>query len=695
MKENCTLHMKKKNNLIKLTQDNIPRCPNCNLICSLKLKIDKGKSNINYECENGHQGIINLKEYLNIYNKYSLFNEKCIECGKTKKKIKEDFYYCSNCFKFICNSCQSNHLNKENHNIININRYDALCKIHSNLYTWFCINCKKNLCAFCKIEHKNHNLIDLSEYIFSNEAKNKIENEIENLDSKLNNLECLKKDINLIIDNLKESNELEMIFIKFLLWTYEFEEKNKNLNFYVVQNLKEFEIINDNKNDFFDKIIEEGNKFISFFSNIEINYNNLEFSFSNIQNTNNINKLNNKENNLSNTILSSNQNYQNSNLENINIQNSISKTNISKNSNVQNSNLQNNILLSNNPNFQNLNLSNNKNNQISIKNEIPKNENKEDNEENLIKKKEEYPKNIKIIRSHKAIINYLDTLKDGRLVSCSDDNTINIYKLENFDIQISIKEHSNYVRSFTELENGKIITCSKDKTMKIIQLIGENDYQIEQTLKDHNDSVYKIIEIIKNKLISISWDKTMKIWELNNENKFECIKTIKFQKSNSNCNILKLNQDEFVTSSCEDKNLKFWNSENFTIITKIKNIETAWTLKNLCLINEDILCVGCENLKGFYIIKISNHKIIKIILGIKTVFSINKCFDGLFLCSIEDANNVNCLVKYNFNGEKFKVSSIKKYAHEEEIYSCVQLNNGIVVSGGKDGLIKLWIWDSE
>jgi WD40 repeat protein len=90
------------------------------------------------------------------------------------------------------------------------------------------------------------------------------------------------------------------------------------------------------------------------------------------------------------------------------------------------------------------------------------------------------------------------------------------------------------------------ITCSYDKTMKVIKLIGEDEYEIEQTLQGHKSYVCKVIEIKENELISISYDKTMKIWELNNENKFEYIKTINFQNSKNDCNILKLNENEFV-----------------------------------------------------------------------------------------------------------------------------------------------------
>ena len=131
-------------------------------------------------------------------------------------------------------------------------------------------------------------------------------------------------------------------------------------------------------------------------------------------------------------------------------------------------------------------------------------------------------------------------------------------KKDTYDLQLSIKEHSGWIASFTELHDRRIITCSGDKTMKIIKLIGEDKYQIEQTLQSHTNYVYKIIEIKENELISISKDKTMKIWKLNNENKIECYKTIIFQNSVSCCNILRLNENEFVTSSQNDKCIKFW-----------------------------------------------------------------------------------------------------------------------------------------
>ena len=50
----------------------------------------------------------------------------------------------------------------------------------------------------------------------------------------------------------------------------------------------------------------------------------------------------------------------------------------------------------------------------------------------------------------------------------------------------------------------------------------------------------------------------------------------------------------------------------------------------MCLLEDDILCVGRTNSKGFYLIKIFTHQFIKNILVNKTIYAINECLNGLF-----------------------------------------------------------------
>ena len=229
--------------------------------------------------------------------------------------------------------------------------------------------------------------------------------------------------------------------------------------------------------------------------------------------------------------------------------------------------------------------------------------------------------NFKELNDHRSSIHHLSQLKDGRLISCSDDYVLNIYKKDTFELLLTIKE-SSHIYFFLQLKNEKIITLSYHLEMNIIKLIDENKYDIEQKLAGHGDLVCNIVEIRENEFISISGDKTMKKWELKND-KFECTKTITFQNSRSFCTILKVNENEFVTSSKEDKCLKFWNLNDCSNIATISNIETESTRKILHMIKENVLCVGGTNSKGFYLINIQNHQLIKNILGPQVIYSIN------------------------------------------------------------------------
>ena len=318
--------------------DNIPRCPECNLISSLKLNYKESKPIIHYICENNHNGDISLEEYMQKYNNHSLLKQKCEECNKNQNEVKGDFFYCCKCNKFICHSCIINHSNIENHNTINYNRYDSFCKIHSNSFCLYCIKCKKNICIYCKAKHGSHELIDLSNFNYNEESKRKLEENMKNIEKKIIDLDVIKEEIISEIDKLKKSNELEMKFYKLLIYTYNFEDNQNNINYNVIQNLKNFEeMFGLNKIKLYEKIFKEGKKYISFLQNIREN---------------------------------------------------IGQTNLLKT-------------------------------------------------------------NFKTLNNHTNFICHLSQLKDGRLISCSADSTLNIYKKDTFEIQLSIKEHSNTVLYFT------------------------------------------------------------------------------------------------------------------------------------------------------------------------------------------------------------------------------------------------------
>ena len=61
---------------------------------------------------------------------------------------------------------------------------------------------------------------------------------------------------------------------------------------------------------------------------------------------------------------------------------------------------------------------------------------------------------INILNNHSGCINCLTILKDGRLVSCSNDNSIIIYNKSTYKPDLIIKEHKDSVSSITSFKSG-------------------------------------------------------------------------------------------------------------------------------------------------------------------------------------------------------------------------------------------------
>ena len=115
---------------------------------------------------------------------------------------------------------------------------------------------------------------------------------------------------------------------------------------------------------------------------------------------------------------------------------------------------------------------------------------------------------IHILNNHIGSENCLSVLKDGRLVSGSDDNLIIIYNKETYQPDLTIEEHNGIITCITTLTSGILASCSFDKTIKLFN-IKDNNYEILQTLICHIDRVNKIIELKNKSLFSCSRDNSI------------------------------------------------------------------------------------------------------------------------------------------------------------------------------------------
>ena len=232
------------------------RCNVCFQVPFINSFIKDNKLNINIKCLQNHQNNEEIKEFSEFYKsnlKKSLDNVKCFNCNKIYdiKGNKNDFYYCINCYNFLCNNCKSNHNNNNNnHKVIEAYRMDSTCGEHDNSFIGFCKEHNINFCMHCdehmdennfnKIKRLNENEINI---IINNDKNNEIF--IKKLES---NYEILKNFFTKILKDIENYINIEKnksLLMKDLLEFYIKKNNEKNINYQLIENLK----INDYKID--------------------------------------------------------------------------------------------------------------------------------------------------------------------------------------------------------------------------------------------------------------------------------------------------------------------------------------------------------------------------------------------------------------------------------------------------------------
>ena len=108
----------------------------------------------------------------------------------------------------------------------------------------------------------------------------------------------------------------------------------------------------------------------------------------------------------------------------------------------------------------------------------------------------------------------------------------------------------------------------------------------------------------------------------------------------------------------------------------------------MALLNDDVFCVYGS--KGFYLIKILTHQIIKIITKIQEIQSMFQCFDKTILCSISTENiGLNhSFIKYKYENEDL-IQVFEKNSGND-YYSIFETENGNIIVVGYECILKLF-----
>ena len=236
----------------KISEEDILRCPKCYLIPFISLNHSSKQSILQFKCLNNHVIDKPLKELYFESKKYQINSIKCQNC---KEENISKLFYCIKCYGFYCEN--EIHSLKEGHDIlIPVSKIDSCCfeKNHqNNSIIAYCKTHNKNICHFCKNEeHESHEIEEL-EYLKENEIeiiKNNIKKIEENynlflikVNSFISNLKQLIEEITIEFNLFKENKELEIKLSKDLINSYELKKKEFNLNYQIIQNVKNIPLI--------------------------------------------------------------------------------------------------------------------------------------------------------------------------------------------------------------------------------------------------------------------------------------------------------------------------------------------------------------------------------------------------------------------------------------------------------------------
>ena len=290
----------------------------------------------------------------------------------------------------------------------------------------------------------------------------------------------------------------------------------------------------------------------------------------------------------------------------------------------------------------------------------------------------------KSISFHKDSINCLIILYDKRLCSCSDDQKINIYNKETYNIDFIISEFNDdiYHLNQTSIKNNNILIACSFELIKLFE-INNYSYKRIQMIENFVGWVYKSIELNNNKLATCGAEKKIKIWEKHND---KYVNTLTINNFDWIEDILEYDNNKIISSSALNNEINFWDLENNIILASIKDIESTEWNNNLNKLNDLIILVN-----GKEFLYLINYKTFELVNKIKTEFQ-NYCNLKLNNNSVligDKKGNIS-EYKYDETNKILNLNLINKNSHKGCIFSIILFNNKEIISASEDKTIKIW-----
>ena len=276
----------------------------------------------------------------------------------------------------------------------------------------------------------------------------------------------------------------------------------------------------------------------------------------------------------------------------------------------------------------------------------------------------------------------------GLMDSKTLEGFINIYDESN-NLTKQLTCHKKGVICINQLKTGEIITCSDDSTIKILDL---NDYEIIQNLECLSDSkgISKVIELNNSNLVSSDWNHIL-FWNKNPaSNKYELIKDLNLKKFTSS--IMEFGENKLLAIHGNNKEISIFDLEKYEKLKEFNNILLTRNFYHIEKISNDVIFVGGVGI--IYLISASKLDIIKKITcenGVGLVSSVLKLKDNTILTSVSshaNGNNVH-LIKFKIidDGNDIEIVERKDNIHKGYVFTMFECQDGkIWMSNAINGL---------
>ena len=232
------------------------RCDECPYIPFIGLSYDnKEDINIDCICPKFHKKTINIKKFFRKENIRNSFFSKVICRTCRDYQIDEKYYFCNKCNCCFCNKCSFFHKEQKGHILILISKFDSTCVEHNDKIISYCLSCLKDICMICYDNHEHHQIINLVDCKLKQNEMETIEEKIQYSKTFLENLKELFHQVinemdsqaSLLKNSYQQFNEINILELKLveeLIYIYKKTEKERNLNYAIIENVKS--IINFN-----------------------------------------------------------------------------------------------------------------------------------------------------------------------------------------------------------------------------------------------------------------------------------------------------------------------------------------------------------------------------------------------------------------------------------------------------------------